>query len=300
MFLLAVPWLLTANVAAIDDHGLLRGRDLQNLFKSSFPFNKVAKVAICHYDADLGKFEKKSVRKARLKKHIGKHGPPGETKHKDMTVKDANQLSGSKDCNCIDGYTGDGLNCIKTTQAPKGPKEVEICHYNPVLEKFQKKSVRKARLKKHIGKHGPPGETKHKDMTVEDANQLPGSKDCKCMDGYDGDGLNCVGITQYARDFISRAFIPGLQQEATDGVEIVNSDEGITYKVSANLTTHKSGIISLADAQHLVKSVSCNSGENDQASIVIEFRNDMLKQHDLNAMFPTDSVLVINKDFFGT
>ena len=104
MFLLAVPWLLAANIAAID-HGSLRGRR-----ELTLPFNK---VAICHYDAGLGKFTKIFVRKAKLSDYIDKFGPPGETAYKDMTVVDANELPGTDDCECINGYEGDGLNCIK-------------------------------------------------------------------------------------------------------------------------------------------------------------------------------------------
>ena len=68
------------------------------------------------YDAVLGKFKKISVKTARLKKYIGKHGPPNG--YKDMKLADANTLPGSRDCVCISGYTGDGLNCTATVTTP--------------------------------------------------------------------------------------------------------------------------------------------------------------------------------------
>jgi hypothetical protein len=63
-------------------------------------------VDICHHSADLRQFEKISVSANTLAAHIGRH---------DVTVEQANALAGTQDCECLPGYTGDGVNCIVET-----------------------------------------------------------------------------------------------------------------------------------------------------------------------------------------
>ena len=117
-----------------------------------------------------------------------------------------------------------------------------------------------------------------------------------------GTGKPRIGAV--AQFFVARAIIPGLQHEETDGVEIVTSDEGVAYEVNANLTTRKSGIISLAEVQGFVKSVVCDSSKAHPTSIAIEFRHgalvSQLEPQDIKSMFPKGAILVINKDIFGT
>jgi hypothetical protein len=70
---------------------------------------KEDKVDICHFDADLGQFQKISISESALPAHIDEHGPA--TGNKDMNVTAANMLPGSYNCTCKSGFIGDGLNC---------------------------------------------------------------------------------------------------------------------------------------------------------------------------------------------
>lgn len=169
MFLLSGWLLLALKVAAIDSD-FLRQRELKA---------RKTQVSICHYDARRGLFKKKIVKENQFKKYIGNYGPPDG--YKDMTVADANALPGSKDCKCVFGYTGDGLNCEKQI--------ANICHYQDDLGKFKEMFIPVLQLEDFIGIYGPADGCK--DMTVEDANALAGSHDCECMFGYAGSGLNC-------------------------------------------------------------------------------------------------------------
>ncbi|KAI2500396.1 hypothetical protein MHU86_14067 [Fragilaria crotonensis] len=174
LFLLAVSEPLPVEVAAIN-HDFLRGRELKVPQK---------KVSICHYNARLGKFKMVEVPESQLKNHIGIHGPA--VGYKDMTVADANELlyPSSYDCSCVSTNLGDGLNCIESEL---------ICHYDARVGMFSMIEIPKAELKDHIGIHGPA--VGYKDMTVEDANELPHRSVnwyCRCAFGYGGDGLNCV------------------------------------------------------------------------------------------------------------
>jgi predicted outer membrane repeat protein len=85
----------------------LQGRELAN---------QSNKVDICHYDSNLRLFKKISISQNALKGHIGKHGPANG--YKDMTVSDANDLVGSKNCECMSGFIGDGLSCQDIIDEP--------------------------------------------------------------------------------------------------------------------------------------------------------------------------------------
>lgn len=119
MFLIALLWLLTDNVAAI--HNLfLRGQmSKRQLNKSKKANMDPKKVQVCRYDAVLRKFKKVSVKKVKSKAHSGKHRPG--IGHEDVTVADANLLPGSKDCKCVDGYNGDGVHCVATDSCDVNP-----------------------------------------------------------------------------------------------------------------------------------------------------------------------------------
>jgi hypothetical protein len=128
------------------------------------------KVDICHYDKKLFKFIKVSIGMKSLRKYIGKYGPNGPGLLKDMTVADANANSAlnSKDCVCMKGYTGDGLNCFNVDECA-APGGSAIC--------------------------GP--------KTV--CSDTPGSFTCACKTGYQGNPptVSCILAEQIACNFLS-------------------------------------------------------------------------------------------------
>lgn len=91
----------------------------QSAKKKQKPIMKTKKVAVCRYDAVLRKFKKIFVKKVLRNKNVYIRDP--RIGYEDMTVTAANSLPGSKDCNCVDGFSGDGIHCVATDSCDVNP-----------------------------------------------------------------------------------------------------------------------------------------------------------------------------------
>jgi hypothetical protein len=99
-------------------------------------------------------------------------------------------------------------------------------------------------------------------------------------------------LPAFVKSFKKATFVPGGQKGFDDTVE---EEDGIQYRVIANITTFETGIVSLAGASSLLREVKCL----DDGTVRIMF-NEVVKGEFLADMFPVGSMLVIDGATLGS
>jgi hypothetical protein len=125
---------------------------------------------------------------------------------------------------------------------------------------------------------------------VKSSSTTPRKRSKKGKKGSPSKGK--LQLPAFVKSFKKATFVPGGQKGFEDTVE---EEDGIQYRVIANITTFETGIVSLAGASSLLREVKCF----DDGTVRITF-NELVRGEFLAAMFPLGSMLVIDGATLGS
>ena len=99
-------------------------------------------------------------------------------------------------------------------------------------------------------------------------------------------------LPSFVTSFKKLTFVPGGVNGFDDTIQ---EEDGVSFRMIADITTIETGIVSLAGAQSLLSHVKCS----DDGSIRVSF-NKVIREEYLSEMFPQGSMLVIDGATLGS